>query len=82
MPDGIVLPKASDARDITVLGQRLPVHVRVLPIAIETAPAVFGLGDYDTVTSGAGGVRRVMALAACLACSKALGTLSRQNIRL
>ncbi|MGY2052309.1 HpcH/HpaI aldolase/citrate lyase family protein [Methylobacterium sp. JK268] len=53
-PDGIVLPKAAGGPDVAALGARLAVHeaeaglpdgaTRILPIATETARAVFALG--------------------------------------
>ncbi|ACA16774.1 Citrate (pro-3S)-lyase [Methylobacterium sp. 4-46] len=54
-PDGIVLPKAAGGPDVAALGARLAVHearaglpdgaTRILPIATETARAVFALGS-------------------------------------
>lgn len=53
-PDGIMLPKAVGGADVAALGARLAVHeaqadlpdgaTRILPIATETAQAVFALG--------------------------------------
>lgn len=54
--DGVVLPKAGGAEDVVRLDRWLgsleaaagmaPGSVRILPIATETAAAVFGLGEY------------------------------------
>ncbi|GJD49289.1 (3S)-malyl-CoA thioesterase [Methylobacterium crusticola] len=54
-PDGIVLPKAAGGPDVAALGARLAVHeaqaglpdgaTRILPIATETARAVFALSS-------------------------------------
>ena len=55
-PDGIVLPKASGGSDVVILAARLSlreaVHgiddgaTRIIPIATESAAAIFGLGSY------------------------------------
>lgn len=47
-PDGIVLPKAEHADDVSRLAARLT-GVPILPIATETPRAIFGLGSYATV---------------------------------
>jgi citrate lyase subunit beta/citryl-CoA lyase len=44
-PDGLVLPKAEGAASVHALGADLP----ILPIATETAAAIFQLGTYATV---------------------------------
>ena len=50
-PDGVVLPKAEGAHDITHLVQKLGANPPpVLPIATETPKALFGLGSYQTVS--------------------------------
>lgn len=51
-PDGIVLPKADGAAAINALLQRMQARTLscpVLPIATETAAAIFRLGEYATV---------------------------------
>ena len=55
-PDGIILPKPDSGADVTVLGHYLNVlevregvpagSVRIIPVATETAAAVFTLGTY------------------------------------
>jgi citrate lyase subunit beta/citryl-CoA lyase len=55
-PEGIILPKCNGAEDITLLGHYLdalevqagvaPGHVRIIPVATETARAFFTLGSY------------------------------------
>jgi citrate lyase subunit beta/citryl-CoA lyase len=53
VPDGIVLPKAESAACVGDLAARLDVGgwppIPILPIATETARAVFGLGSYAEV---------------------------------
>ncbi|HEY6456762.1 MAG TPA: CoA ester lyase [Steroidobacteraceae bacterium] len=52
-PDGIVLPKADGAAAINALVQRMQSHglsCPILPIATETAAAIFRLGEYATVS--------------------------------
>lgn len=66
-PDGIVLPGCVGGPDVQQLGARLAVHeaevglpdgaTRILPIAAETAAALFALGTF------AGASRRLVALA-------------------
>ena len=49
-PDGLVLPKAVGAVSVATLGRQLAgAKIPILPIATETAPAVFALGDFATV---------------------------------
>jgi citrate lyase subunit beta/citryl-CoA lyase len=53
-PDGIVLPKAEGAASINELVQKMLSHglsCPVLPIATETAAAIFRLGEYAAVAS-------------------------------
>ncbi|HTB64917.1 MAG TPA: CoA ester lyase [Steroidobacteraceae bacterium] len=53
-PDGIVLPKAEGAASINELVRRmqtLGLSCPILPIATETAAAIFRLGEYATVAS-------------------------------
>jgi citrate lyase subunit beta / citryl-CoA lyase len=53
-PDGIVLPKAEGAGSINELVQRmqtLGLSCTVLPIATETAAAIFRLGEYASVAA-------------------------------
>lgn len=60
-PDGIMLPKAAGPRDVERLGHYLdalearegiaPGHVKILPVATETAAAPFALGDYAKAPS-------------------------------
>ncbi len=55
-PDGIVLPKPDSAADVVLLGHYLtalevreglvPGGIRIIPVATETARAVFALGSY------------------------------------
>lgn len=55
-PDGIVLPKSTDGADVALLAARLALReamhgiedgaTRILPIATESAAAIFGLGTY------------------------------------
>ena len=55
-PDGILLPKPDSADDVVLLGHYLTAleqreglkrgHVRIIPVATETARAVFALGTY------------------------------------
>lgn len=44
-PDGLVLPKAAGAADVIALAERAP-GIPILPVATETAAAVFALGGY------------------------------------
>jgi citrate lyase subunit beta/citryl-CoA lyase len=45
--DGIVLPKSASGQDVAALDAMLAgVAARILPIATETAAAIFGLGSY------------------------------------
>ena len=59
-PDGIVLPKAEGgaflARLAAQLEQDFPAETRILPIATETAAAIFQLGTYGGVTSRLAGL--------------------------
>jgi citrate lyase subunit beta/citryl-CoA lyase len=52
-PDGLVLPKSEGAESVRDLDRRLAVldmgFPPILPIATETPPAVFGLGEYRAV---------------------------------
>jgi citrate lyase subunit beta/citryl-CoA lyase len=60
-PDGIMLPKVTSAADLALLNNYLTVlevregvergSVRVLPVATETAPALFNLGGFANVSS-------------------------------
>ena len=53
-PDGIVLPKAEGAASINELIQKMQTHALscpVLPIATETAAAIFRLGEYAVVAA-------------------------------
>lgn len=59
-PDGIVLPKVYSAADVTTLSNYLDVlepafdlpagHVKIMPVATETAPAFFALGGYKNAS--------------------------------
>ncbi|WP_374945291.1 HpcH/HpaI aldolase/citrate lyase family protein [Sphingomonas sp.] len=49
-PDGIVLPKAEGAASLARLDGMLSDGTRILPIASETAAAIFTLGTYGGVT--------------------------------
>ena len=49
-PDGIVMPKAEGAESLRRLDALLGGDVAILPIATETAAAVFRLGEYGGVT--------------------------------
>ncbi|MBC2651655.1 CoA ester lyase [Novosphingobium flavum] len=58
-PDGVVLPKAEGAGSIRALAQRLGaigVTAPILPVATETAAAVFQLGTYGEVADHLAGV--------------------------
>jgi citrate lyase subunit beta / citryl-CoA lyase len=58
-PDGVVLPKAEGAASVLDLKQRLQdagAQALILPIATETAGAVFRLGEYATVAEGLAGL--------------------------
>lgn len=56
VPDGVVLPKPDSAADVVLLGHYLtaleareglkPGGIRIIPVATETARAVFALGSY------------------------------------
>jgi citrate lyase subunit beta/citryl-CoA lyase len=50
-PDGIMLPKAQGAGSILELGKLLPETLRILPIATETASAIFQLSEYATIAN-------------------------------
>ena len=55
-PDGIMLPKPDSAADVVLLGHYLTAleereglprgHIRIMPVATETARAIFSLGTY------------------------------------
>ena len=45
-PDGVMLPKAEGGEDVAALAAMLPAGTAILPVATETARAVFGLGGY------------------------------------
>lgn len=49
-PDGIVLPKAEGGTTLAALDARLDGAIMILPIATETAAAMFALGSYGGVT--------------------------------
>lgn len=49
-PDGIVLPKAEGGASLAALDAQLFGDMMILPIATETAAAVFALGSYAGVT--------------------------------
>jgi citrate lyase subunit beta/citryl-CoA lyase len=49
-PDGIVLPKAEGGASLRALDERLAGDIAILPIATETAAAIFTLGSYGGVT--------------------------------
>jgi citrate lyase subunit beta/citryl-CoA lyase len=59
-PDGILLPKASGAPDVVILSARLSVRealhgiddgaTRIIPIATESAAAIFALGSYKNAS--------------------------------
>lgn len=49
-PDGIVLPKAEGGASLAALDAQLSGDMVILPIATETAAAVFALGSYRGVT--------------------------------
>ena len=65
-PKGIMLPKANGAHDVKVLVSYLdileaehgiiPNSIKILPVATETAAAVFTLGEYADVTSRLSGL--------------------------
>lgn len=65
-PDGIVLPKAADGRDVTHLDAKLAVHeaeagiddgaTGIIAIATETAGALFTLGTYRGASPRLGGL--------------------------
>lgn len=55
-PDGIVLPKAEGAVSVEMLLKRLAGDYLVLPVASETAAAVFTLGTYGAVSHRLAGV--------------------------
>lgn len=50
LPDGIVLPKAEGGATLAALDARLDGEMMILPIATETAAAIFALGSYGGVT--------------------------------
>ncbi|MGY4395596.1 citrate lyase subunit beta/citryl-CoA lyase [Sphingomonas sp. UYAg733] len=49
-PDGLLLPKAEGAASLAALDARLSGDIAILPIATETAAAIFLLGSYGGVT--------------------------------
>ena len=49
-PDGIMLPKAEGGASLAALDARLSGDIAILPIATETAAAMFALGTYGGVT--------------------------------
>jgi len=49
-PDGIVFPKAEGAKSIAALAALMAVDMPILPIATETAAAIFELGSYREVS--------------------------------
>lgn len=55
-PDAIMLPKSEGARSIEDLCARLPGAPPILPIATETAAAIFQLGSYAEVTARLNGL--------------------------
>lgn len=55
-PDGIVLPKAEGAGSVRTLAAKLDRAVPILPIATETAAAVFALGSYGEVADRLAGL--------------------------
>jgi citrate lyase subunit beta / citryl-CoA lyase len=65
-PDGIMLPKATGGADIALLDARLAVRealhgiadgdTRIIPIATESAAAIFGLGTYAGASSRLAGL--------------------------
>lgn len=54
--DGIVLPKAEGASSVVTLTARLPGDYAILPVASETAAAVFQLGTFGSVAGRLAGV--------------------------
>ena len=54
--DGIVLPKAEGASSVDALTDRLPGDYVILPVASETAAAVFQLGTFGSVAGRLAGV--------------------------
>ena len=54
--DGIVLPKAEGASSVDTLTNRLPGDYVILPVASETAAAVFQLGTFGSVAGRLAGV--------------------------
>ena len=54
--DGIVLPKAEGASSVATLTDRLPGDYAILPVASETAAAVFQLGTFGSVAGRLAGV--------------------------
>lgn len=55
-PDAIMLPKCEGARSVEDLCKRLPGAPPILPIATETAAAIFQLGSYGDVTGQLAGL--------------------------
>jgi len=65
-PDGVVLPKAAGGVDVSLLAARLSLRealhdiadgaTRVLPIATESAAAIFGLGSYKGASARLAGL--------------------------
>lgn len=47
--DAIMLPKSQSADTVETLIPHLAAHIRILPIATETAASIFGLGSYARV---------------------------------
>ncbi len=54
--DGIVLPKAEGASSVATLTDRLPGDYAILPVASETAAAVFQLGTFGSVAGRLAGL--------------------------
>lgn len=54
-PDGLVLPKAEGAASVRALAERAP-GIPILPVATETARAMFALGSYGEVAGALAGL--------------------------
>lgn len=54
-PDGLVLPKAEGAATVRALAERAP-GIPILPVATETAKAMFALGSYGEVADHLAGL--------------------------
>lgn len=54
-PDGLVLPKAEGAATVRALAERAP-GIPILPVATETAKAMFALGSYGDVAEHLAGL--------------------------